>query len=56
MRIDEAWDSAHAADWTPAQVGPFASERQMDAEIGVRMLFRPARYLGKPRAGNQDAG
>jgi hypothetical protein len=56
MGIDEAGDFARAADRTPAQIGPLTGQRQVDAEIGVRMLFRPARHLGKPRAGNKDTG
>src|SRR5260221_3863049 len=56
MGIDEAGDSARAADWTPTQIGPLAGQRQVDSEIGIRMHFRLTRYLVKPRPGNQDAG
>src|SRR4029077_1111566 len=56
VRVQQAGYLVFRAHRPPAKSSPFAVEGLLNSDIRVGVLPRPLRHLGKPRAGNQDAG
>src|SRR5437764_9692365 len=54
--IKQAGDFAWSGNWPPTKAGPLAIERDVNAQIGLRMRFAPAGYLGEPWTGDHHAG
>ena len=53
--VEQARHGVPGAERRPAKRRPLAVERQVDAEIRLRMRPRPRRHLREPRARHQDA-
>ena len=56
VRVQQARYFVFRTHRSPAKSGPFAVEGLVNSDIGVGVLLGPLNHLGKPRAGNQDAG
>ena len=53
--VEQARVFGLGGDRSPAQRGPLGIQREVDAEVGVRMCLCPVRDFRKPRARDQDA-
>src|SRR5260370_33568255 len=54
--IKEAGDFVFRFDWPPAIDFPLAGEGEVQAQVGVRVVFRVGSDFGEPGAGHHDAG